>query len=50
MTTFKNTAMTEIVAKTSFKWDSFEAKLLLNCMSYGLTFIKSYKIAKQLSK
>ena len=25
MTTFKNTTMTDIVAKTSFKWDSLEA-------------------------
>jgi|TARA_R110000823_G_scaffold42171_2_gene110624 hypothetical protein len=50
MTTFKNTTMTDIVAKTSFKWDSLEADLLLTGMNCGLTFIKSYKMAKELSK
>ena len=50
MTTLSNTTMKNVVEKTSFKYGSLEAELLLTGMNCGLSFIKSYQIAKALTK
>ena len=50
MTTLQNTTIRNVVAKTSFNYGSLESDLLLTGMSAGLTFIKSYIIAKALTK
>lgn len=50
MTTLKNTTMTQIIAKTSFKKGSLEANLLLTGMNAGNSFIKSFIMVKALSK
>ena len=50
MTTLSNTTMRNVIAKTSFNYNSLEADLLLTGMNCGFSFIKAFKIAKQLSK
>ena len=50
MTTISNTTRAKIIAKTSFKYNSLESELLITLMTCDLSFIKAFKIAKQLSK
>ena len=50
MTTLSNTTMRDIIAKTSFKYGSLEAELLLTGMNCVYTFIEAYKMTKQLTK
>ena len=50
MTTLQNTTMRNVVAKTSFKYDSLQANLLLTGMNCGFSFIQSYKNAILLTK
>ena len=50
MTTLSNTTIKNVVSKTSFKHNSLQANLLITGMNCGLSFIKSYKIAKALTK
>tara|TARA_R110002167_G_scaffold255279_1_gene461679 strand:- start:323 stop:475 length:153 start_codon:yes stop_codon:yes gene_type:complete len=50
MTTLLNTTMENVIAKTSFNYNSLEADLLITGMSCGFSFIKAFKVAKQLSK
>jgi hypothetical protein len=50
MTTLYNTTIKNIIEKTSFEKDSLRAKLLITCMGCGFSFIKSFKMAKQLTK
>ena len=50
MTTLLNTTMENVIAKTSFNYNSLEAELLITLMTYEFSFIKAFKIAKQLSK
>ena len=49
MTTLQNTTIADIIKKTSFKKDSIQADLLITGMNAGLTFIKSFKMAKVLT-
>ena len=50
MTTLSNTTIRNVIAKTSFNYNSLEADLLLTGMNCGFSFIKAFKVAKQLAK
>ena len=50
MTTLLNTTMENVIAKTSFNYNSLEAELLITLMTCELSFIKAFKIAKQLAQ
>jgi hypothetical protein len=50
MTTLQNTTIKNVISKTSFKPNSLQANLLLTCMNCGFSFIKSFKLAKELTK
>ena len=50
MTTLSNTTIKNIISKASFKEGSLKANLLITGMNCGFSFIKSYKIAKELTK
>jgi hypothetical protein len=49
MTTLRNYTIKEIINKTSFKQGSLSANILLTAMNSGISFIKAFKMAKQLT-
>lgn len=50
MTTLENTTITDIIKKTSFKFGSGQAQLLLQLMAHGRSFIQALRMTKIMYK